>query len=1236
MEKVKKILIANRGEICVRIIRTAKRLGIQTVSIYTSADAASLHVSDADEAVLLPTLQSYTDGDKIIEIAKEQGCDTIIPGYGFLSENAAFAKAVSDAGLAWVGPNEDAIKAFGIKHTARDLAKKSGVPIVPGTEGLVENEDDAVKQSETLGYPVMLKITAGGGGSGLITCQNAEQVRDGFKKAQSRGQALFKDSGVFIERFYPEAHHIEVQIFGNGLGQAVHFGERECSIQRRHQKVIEECPSPFVEKHPGLRDKICSAAVRLAESVKYGSAGTVEFLVDDETAEFFFLEMNTRLQVEHPITEACYDIDLVELMLKQADAQLAGHGGLSADYLKSLQRTGPFGAAIEARVYAENVLRDYAPSPGLLTEVYWAELQNARVDTWVRTGLRISPNYDPLIAKVINHAKTREAARKGLCQLLSRSIVSGPPINLDFLANIVQSDVFQSGRTITSFLQSFVYEPCVIDVVSAGAYTLVQDLEGRPTIGKGIPRSGAMDPIALSVGNALVGNPRGQEGLEITLSGPELKFHGAAVIALTGAPIEAKLDGDDLPMWTRKHIKRGQVLKIGKTTAGGCRSYLAVYGGFPSVAEYFGSKSTSPIVAIGGYQGRQLAPGDQLSLVKEIPSTLGGHPSVPESLRPQYSSPWVINALPGPHEEGYLTEEDIEMLYSTDWKVSHNASRSAIRLVGPVPKWARADGGEGGSHPSNLVEYGYSCGSLNWTGDEGCIFALDCPNFGGFVSSATCIRADYYKLGQLKAGDTLRYQRVSLQEALALRQNVTDYIEGISKAIVTGNFDPVQPLRPSFEASGKYGKAVLWERAASGTQPQVRYRQAGDDYVLVEYGNEQFDLNYRCRVTALEKAITAPTAPEWLKSSLVTTVGGCTSLAICYNGASMNREELLTHLQALEDAIGDLSKTKVPCRRFRLPLSFESKEQTEATKRYMETQRPHAPYLPDNLDFVARNNAFTPEQLKHNMLNGDHMAVLVGFFCGNTVSLPVDPRKRMSSPKANPSRVFTPEGTFGWGGSCGSIYPVDSPGGYQMLGRTIPCFDPYGYKTSFSPTRPWLFQDFDLLTFHAVSEAELTTSIALFHAGKYEFSWTPAEFDMAAHNDLLTSTAAEVAAIRAEQRRVQEEMIRAEKSSLAKWREEKGKRAQADEGQVESLLRDPGVKLIEAPVDANVWKVEVKEGDVIRRNSVVVILEAMKLEINVCVPDDGDGGSEVVVEKVLVEPGETIRAGGRIALVRMK
>lgn len=584
-------------------------------------------------------------------------------------------------------------------------------------------------------------------------------------------------------------------------------------------------------------------------------------------------------------------------------------------------------------------------------------------------------------ALVINHAKTRESARKGMSLLLERSVVSGPPNNLQYLASIMHDETYISGRTITSFLQSFTYELNAIDVISPGAYTLIQDLDGRPSVGKGIPRSGAMDPIALAVGNILVGNPRTTEGLEITLTGPELKFYGAAVIALTGAPIEVTIDGEPIPMWSRMHLKAGQTLKIGRTTGAGCRSYLAVYGGFPSVAQYFGSKSTSPIVAIGGYQGRQLAPGDQLDLVKDIPSSLKAQPTLPEALRPEYTASWTINALPGPHEEGYLTEEDIDMLYSTKWKVSHNASRSAIRLVGPVPKWARPDGGEGGSHPSNLVEYGYSCGSLNWTGDEGCIFALDCPNFGGFVSSATAIRADYWKLGQLKAGDTLSYQRVSLDEALTLRKNVAHYIESIALAVELDNFDGVVPLNSGYKADGTYSKAVIWERPASASQPQVRYRQAGDDYLLVEYGNEQFDLNYRCRVTALEKAITSNDAPNWLKQDLTTTVGCCTSITICYNGARMDREKLIKHLQSLEDQIGDLSKTKVPCRRFKLPLSFESKEQTDATKRYMETQRPHAPYLPENLEFVAKNNAFTAEQLKHNMLHGELMAVVVGFFC---------------------------------------------------------------------------------------------------------------------------------------------------------------------------------------------------------------------------------------------------------------
>lgn len=335
----------------------------------------------------------YTDGEQIIKIAKEKDADAIIPGYGFLSENAEFARQVKAADIAWVGPSSEAIEAFGIKHVARDLADKAGVPIVPGTKGLVENVDEAVKAAENLSFPVMLKATGGGGGMGLMTCSNPEEVKEGFKMVQSRGQTLFKNPGVFIERYYPASRHVEVQVFGNGQGDAIYFGERECSIQRRHQKVIEESPSPFVEKHQGMRNRLGDAAVSLAKSIKYGSAGTVEYLVDDKTGEFFFLEMNTRLQVEHGITELCYNVDLVELMLRQADAELAGHGGLSSEELKALQPSGPNGAAIEARVYAENPLRDYAPSPGLLQLVEWKDFGGSRIDTWVSTGSTVTPNY---------------------------------------------------------------------------------------------------------------------------------------------------------------------------------------------------------------------------------------------------------------------------------------------------------------------------------------------------------------------------------------------------------------------------------------------------------------------------------------------------------------------------------------------------------------------------------------------------------------------------------------------------------------------------------------------------------------------------------------------------------------------------------------------------------------------------------------------------------------------------
>ena len=331
-----------------------------------------------------------------MKVARNSKVDAVIPGYGFLSENAAFAKSVKEAGIGWVGPSSDAIDAFGIKHVARDLAQKAGVPIVPGSKGLVEDEVAAAACANSLGFPVMLKATGGGGGIGLVTCKDEAEVRTGFQTTTSRGAAVFKNAGVFLEKFYPSARHIEIQVFGNGQGKAIHFGERECSIQRRHQKVIEECPSPFISLFPGLREALGDAAVKLAESVNYASAGTVEYLVDNEKGDAFFLEMNTRLQVEHGITELCYGVDFVELMLKQTDAELSGKHGLDKNYLQSLKdRHGdPNGAAVECRIYAENPVRDFVPSPGLLQEVKWADKdKSARFDTWVASGVSVSSYY---------------------------------------------------------------------------------------------------------------------------------------------------------------------------------------------------------------------------------------------------------------------------------------------------------------------------------------------------------------------------------------------------------------------------------------------------------------------------------------------------------------------------------------------------------------------------------------------------------------------------------------------------------------------------------------------------------------------------------------------------------------------------------------------------------------------------------------------------------------------------
>jgi len=442
-----KILIANRGEIAVRIIRACRDLRISPVAVYSEADAKAVHVGLCDEAVSIgpaPSVQSYLNIPAVIAAAKATQAEAVHPGYGFLAENADFARAVTDAGLTFIGPGADAMEIMGSKTSARRAAVAAGVPIVPGTVDPLNSLDEATEIAEQFGYPVMLKASAGGGGKGMRLVMSFAELRSGFANAQSEAAAAFGDSAIYLEKAIARPRHIEIQIFADSHGNVVHLGERECSIQRRHQKVIEECPSPINDA--GLREAMGAAAVKLARAVNYLGAGTVEFLVADETRDFYFLEMNTRLQVEHPVTELVTGIDLVREQITVADG---------APLSFSQEEIRWSGHAIECRVYAEDPNNDFLPSPGRISYLQEPSGPGIRDDSGVEVNSEVSIYYDPLISKLAAWGRTRVETIDRLRRALDEYEVGGIKTTLPFFREIVRDEEFKAGRLDTGFISRF-------------------------------------------------------------------------------------------------------------------------------------------------------------------------------------------------------------------------------------------------------------------------------------------------------------------------------------------------------------------------------------------------------------------------------------------------------------------------------------------------------------------------------------------------------------------------------------------------------------------------------------------------------------------------------------------------------------------------------------------------------------------------------------------------------------
>jgi urea carboxylase len=1196
------VLVANRGEIACRIIRTLKRLGLRSVAIYSEVERQSRHVLEADRAICVgpaATRDSYLNTNAVLEAARTSGAQAIHPGYGFLSENPAFAEACEAQGVAFIGPTPQQIRAFGLKHTARELAQQAGLPLLPGS-GLLDDAAHACAEARKIGFPVMLKSSAGGGGIGMQLAQSEAELTQAFDAVQRLSRNNFGDASLFVERFIARARHLEVQLFGDGRGNVIALGERDCSAQRRNQKVIEETPAPALTEH--VRQELARVAVLLGESVGYRSAGTVEFVYDCDRGEFYFLEVNTRLQVEHGVTEAVYGVDLVEWMVRTA-------AGEPPD-LSQAPRT-PRGHAIEARVYAEDPARDFRPSAGLITR---ADFPDVRIDGWVERGTEISPFYDPLLAKVIVHGEDRADALAKFAAALDATHVAGIETNVAYLRQLARLPLLASGELTTQTLKGVAFATPSIEVESPGTFSIIVDHPGRLGYWEvGVPPSGPMDSLAHRLANRVVGNPPGAPALELTMSGPSLKFATDAVIALSGARMPATLDGTQLPYHTPLGVRAGQTLKLGGIEGSGCRTYLAVQGGF-DVPLYLGSRTTFTLGGFGGHGGRTLRRGDVLHVATPSPGAAAKAKPAPAALIPEYVKRWEIGVLYGPHgAPDFFTPGDIETFFATDWEVHYNSSRTGVRLLGPKPEWARPDGGEAGLHPSNIHDVAYAIGAIDFTGDMPIILGPDGPSLGGFVCPATVIDAELWKVGQLRPGDKVRFLPLTNEAAAALDLAVSTALDSFGERAII----------PSLEASAP-GGAVQRELNSDAADPAERvvYRRAGDNYLLVEYGPLALDLRLRFRVHALMQWIRAHDLP-----GIVDLTPGIRSLQIHYDHHALRASRLLDILTRAERELGAIDELEVPTRRVRLPLSWDDPQTRLAIQKYTQSVRPDAPWCPSNIEFIRRINGLDSEQAVYDIVFGASYLVLgLGdVYLGAPVATPVDPRHRLVTTKYNPARTWTPENAVGIGGAYLCIYGMEGPGGYQFVGRTLQVYNRFRQTAPFGDT-PWLLRHFDQIQFYPVSAEELLEQRAAFLHGKVEIAIEEDTFRLRDYQRFLAENRASIGEFKARQQAAFE-------AERQRWLESGQSATGASPSETSTPPPDPsalppGTIAVESPVPGSVWKVAVSEGQRVKQGDTLLIVESMKMEVPVESPEDA-----TVVELSLAE-GHSVAPGQRLALLK--
>ena len=703
-------------------------------------------------------------------------------------------------------------------------------------------------------------------------------------------------------------------------------------------------------------------------------------------------------------------------------------------------------------------------------------------------GQRLECAAGEVLATSVIEAPTREAALGKLRDRLIGLRIDGPLTDAARLLTALPR--IAAGLATARDLDDLPAAPCAIEVLHPGLLTTVQDWPGR--LGRwdvGVPPSGPFDDLAFRLANRLVGNPEGMAGLEMTLVGPQLRFHRAAIVCLTGGPRKATLDGAPFPLWTPVAVPEGSVLACGAPEATGCRGYLAIRHGL-DVPTYLGSRATFDLGGFGGHAGRGLAAGDLVPLARESdPEELGAcQPSLPVAARPVYTRAWTVGVLEGPHAAPeFFVPQDMGTLYGHAWEVHHNSNRTGVRLVGPKPRWARSDGGEAGLHPSNIHDNAYAIGAIDFTGDMPILLGPDGPSCGGFVCPAVVVSAERWKLGQLRPGDTVRFKRLDASEAENLASD--------QRRLIT-DFTP--PAKPAAKSKPPTAGAIISRHG------DWCLRRAGDEYLLVEVGVAELDLALRLRIHLLWSRLRERKDP-----GIIDLTPGIRSLQLHLDPAKLTVAKAAELVLGLVDSLGSIDAVEVPKRTVWMPLSWDDPQTRKAIDIYTRSVNPNAPWCPSNIEFIRRINGLgSVEDVRRIVHDAEYLVMGLGdVYLGAPVATPLDPRHRLVTTKYNPARTWTPQNAVGIGGAYMCIYGMEGPGGYQFVGRTVPIWDTWGAE-------PCLLNFFDVIRFFPVTHDELVELRAKPYRPRIEegtFRWSE-------YGGFLASNAASIAAFRATQR----------------------------------------------------------------------------------------------------------------------